>query len=90
LPTCQRRNSPEEEPESKREQSTEVERQRTLKSLWASFIKYSNFPDCGKKALIFPSDHPETIDLPSLMKSMQAQVGAETEEAASYMRRSSF
>lgn len=37
--------------------------------LWASLITYSNFPDCGKKALIFPSLHPEIRDFPSCIKN---------------------
>lgn len=37
--------------------------------LCASLITYNNLPDWGKKALIFPSDHPDMIDLPSCIKN---------------------
>ena len=39
--------------------------------LWASLMTYSNFPDCGKKALILPSDHPEMMDFPSCIKATE-------------------
>lgn len=37
--------------------------------LWASLMTKSNFPDWGRKALIFPSLQPDMIDFPSCIKN---------------------
>jgi len=49
------------------------------KALWALSIIQNNFPLYGKNDLIFPSLHPDTIDLPSLINSIQLHIAKSAE-----------
>ena len=68
--------SPSEPPEIMLSQSLVEQRQVTPPNvlspgLWASLMIQKSFPLYGRKALIFPSVHPEMRLLPSDMKSTQ-------------------